>query len=495
MSSYEEIKKVLEDCQQSHLLKFWPTLTSEERENFLRHLSTINFKEVQQLFVRAKKSLSEDVRKLDDWMDPIPPAQFESEKNSDAETIGSYRRQGLNEIAESRVAVLLLAGGQGTRLGVSHPKGMYSVGLPSGKTLFQIQAERIRRVVELARLQYGKTGQICWYIMTSGPTNKETQEFLKKHNYFGLDPKNVVLFQQGLLPCFDFEGKILLDDKNVVALSPDGNGGIYRALAINGILKDMEQRGIKYVHVHSVDNILTKVADPVFIGYCVSKDAHCGAKVVKKASPDEAVGVVCKVNGCFQVVEYSEISKATSEKVDEFGNLVFSAGNICNHFFTTNFLKLVATEFENKLKLHVAKKKIPYINDNGDKIKPSEPNGIKIEKFVFDVFQFTHKFVTWEVPRTSEFSAMKNADSVGKDCPATAKRDLLTLHKSYIENAGGKVNCKEIEISPLLSYAGEDLEDKVKGKEFNEPTVLTADEEQAVNGHNGVCNGLNGKNH
>ncbi|XP_018578897.1 UDP-N-acetylhexosamine pyrophosphorylase [Anoplophora glabripennis] len=488
MPTFAEIKKILSDCQQSHLLRFWDELNEKEQSQFLEQLGTINFKEASDIFTKAQNSLSEDVQKLDSRMKPIPPEQFESEKSVNEKILGEYKSTGLEAIANNEVAVLLLAGGQGTRLGVNYPKGMFSVGLPSGKPLFQIQAERIRRVMSLAKQQTGKTGKICWYIMTSGPTNFTTKDFLRKNDYFGLNKDDVKLFQQGLLPCYDFDGKIFLDEKHIVALAPDGNGGIYRSLHQNGILEDMKKRGIKYVHVHSVDNILIKVADPVFIGYCVKKEADCGAKVVSKAEPTEAVGVVCQVDGKFQVVEYSEITEATANLRDSDGNLLFNAGNICNHFFTTDFLNKVAANFERELKLHVAKKKIPHVNENGEKIKPSSPNGIKVEKFVFDVFQFAKKFVTWEVPRNSEFSALKNADSVGKDCSLTSRRDLFNLHKSYIEKAGGKVTCDGVEISPLLSYAGESLEVRVKDKVFDTTTVILSDEEILKNG-NVICDG------
>lgn len=477
MSEIEEIRTKLKKHGQEQLLQYWPELSNEEKNQLLFQLNSIEIEKVNDLFNRAEKAYKDSQRIfLDDQMKPLDPSHCESEESSSAETLENYRKAGLEEISNGRVGVLLMAGGQGTRLGVTYPKGMYNVGLPSGKTLFQIQAERIRRLQTLAKEKTGKAGKIPWYIMTSGPTDAATEKFLQKNNYFGLDKSDVVLFKQGLLPCFDFDGKLFLDGKASIARAPDGNGGIYRALSHNKILQDMEKRGVKYVHVHSVDNILVKVADPVFVGYCKTKGADCGAKVVCKTNPSEAVGVVCLVDGQVRVVEYSEIRDYTANLKDETGRLVFNAGNICNHLFTVDFLKKIAEKHEEDLKLHVAKKKIPYLDVDGNLVKPATNSGIKIEKFVFDVFEFSQKFVTWEVPRRSEFSAMKNSDKDKKDCPATAKSDLLALHKSYIEKAGGVVECNEVEISPLLSYEGENLE-QVRGKVLDKPIILAADQE------------------
>ncbi|KAJ8953060.1 hypothetical protein NQ314_007435 [Rhamnusium bicolor] len=475
-----DIRKKLCDCNQSHVLRFWDQLTQEEQDKFLKQLNTIDFDEINNIFNRAQTYLTDNTKKLDTHMKPIPPDQFESEKGVGQDVLEKYRVKGLQEVADNHVAVLLLAGGQGTRLGVPYPKGMCPISLPSGKTLLQLQAERIRTVVRLAREKTNKTGIICWYIMTSQATHIATEKYLQQNKYFGLNEKDVVLFQQGLLPGYTSEGKIILEEKYSVALAPDGNGGIYLALKKNGIIEDMVKRGIKYVHAHSVDNILVKVADPVFIGYCVTKDADCGAKVVRKEIPTEPVGVVCQVNGRFQVVEYSEITESTANLRDAEGNLVFRGGNICNHFFTTDFLKKIVEHHEHELKLHVARKKIPYVDEEGEKIEPTAPNGIKIEKFIFDAFQFSQNFVTWEVPRETDFSPLKNSETAEKDCPSTARRDLFSLHKIYIEIAGGTVAHGEVEISPVLSYAGENLKEKVHGKVFDSRTVIYSEEEVVV---------------
>lgn len=474
MSGVEKINNILNKHKQDHLLKFYNDLNDDERVNFIKHISTIEYEETNKLFKKAMDSLNSEIKKLDHYMKPIPQNQIESEETTDKDQLEKYFSRGLEKISKNQVGVLLMAGGQGTRLGVSYPKGMYSVGLPSKKTLFQIQAERIIRLQNLAKERFGNDCVITWYIMTSGPTKEPTETFFIEHNYFNLNKDNVVIFEQGLLPCFNFDGKIILEDKNKIALAPDGNGGIYRALYNSKILDDMKTRGILYVHAHSVDNILIKVADPTFIGYCSYKGADCGAKVVQKAGPNEAVGVVCLVDNEFQVVEYSEITEETASREDDKGTLVFNAGNICNHFFTTEFLNRVAFE---DLKLHVAKKKIPFINDNGVKVKPTEANGIKIEKFVFDVFKYSKNFVTWEVPRETEFSALKNSDDAKKDCPSTAKHDLLKLHNRYINDNGGTVEGDEVEISPLLSYSGENLE-LVNGKTYSSPFILKGNDEK-----------------
>lgn len=474
----KELAEKLSKFDQLQLLHFWDDLSREEQDKLVSSINSLDLNEVCTYFKIANSSISDDVEKLDDRMKPMPEDKCGSFEETSGAQLEKYKNEGLLCISNNEVGVLLMAGGQGTRLGVTFPKGMYSVGLLSQKSLFQIQAERIRKLQQLAFDFSGRNGVITWYIMISEHTMTPTRNFLIDNDYFGLNSENIVMFEQGKLPCFDFEGKILLSKKCEVSQAPDGNGGLYRALRARFIIDDMKTRGVKYLHAHSVDNILVQVADPIFIGYCITKEADCAAKVVKKVSPSEAVGVCCKVDGIFQVVEYSEITDKTAELRNEKGDLMFSAGNICNHFFSAEFLQKVANEYERNLKLHVAKKKIPYIElSSGEMIKPSSPNGIKIEKFIFDVFQFTDKFVTWEVPRNVEFSALKNADEAGKDCPSTARKDLFALHKKYLLDAGAKVTGEEVEISPLLSYAGEGLVKLVKGKNYTAPVLLKSKEE------------------
>lgn len=473
----------LKQFGQEHLIQFWDELTVEERQHLRSDIMDIDFEQLNVNFAKVKSQMTNAQMQVDSQIQPVPSNSKGSLEKSSNDEVKQYEEIGLKAIAKNEVAVLLLASGQGTRLGVTYPKGMYSVNLLSGKTLYQIQAERLVKVKQLANKKYPEESvgsTIPWYIMAS----EQTSKYFESNEYFGLDRENVKFFEQFQLPCLTNDGKVILDQKSKVSKAPDGNGGLYRALYDRHILDDMKTRGVKYVHVYCVDNILVKMADPVFIGFCMSKNASCAAKVVKKTEPEEKVGVICRVNEKYQVVEYSEISEQTRNLRDESGELTYNAGNICNHFMSVDFLSEIR-ESEKEMMYHVAEKKIPFMNEMGERETPKSNNGIKLEKFVFDVFPFSTRFAIWEVPREEEFSPLKNSDDARKDCPSTCRSDLYTQHYKWLKSAGALFENKiveqqstkiEFEVSPLVSYNGEGLSQLVSGKVLRYPLRIEYDQ-------------------
>lgn len=483
----ESLRQRYEAAGQGHLFQFWPKLSDSERQELQEQLENLDIDRINRIYqkaISAEKELAEQAGK--DVIEPLPEDAAGSVKVG-SEDEKKWRSIGLRAVANGEVGVLLMAGGQGTRLGSTAPKGCYDIGLPSHKSLFQYQAERILRLQKIAaeETQSSTPAIIPWYVMTSGPTRKDTEKFFEEHAFFGLDSKNVIFFEQGTLPCLTMDGKVILETPSKVAVAPDGNGGLYAALRqplnpfddTHTVLADLEKRNVRYIHVFGVDNCLVKVADPVFLGYCIEKQADCAAKVVPKAYPTESVGVVARRGNKFSVVEYSEISQEQAERRDpKTGELAFRAANIVNHFYTLDFLKAIET-FEDELAYHIARKKIPYVGEDGTTVKPTKPNGMKLEMFVFDVFPFTQRFVVLEVPRNEEFSPLKNAPGTGSDDPETSRRDLLAQHRRFLEAAGASVaDGVEIEISPLVSYAGEGLE-SLKGKTFTRSGLVESVEE------------------
>lgn len=392
--------------------------------------------------------------------DVIAPFDGEtaSTTTSDAAQLKSLeeaRSAGMTAVTNGEVAALLLAGGQGTRLGYDGPKGMYDIGLPSKKTLFQFMAERIKKLGQLSGK--GDTA-VPFYVMTSPLNHAATTAYFAKNDNFGID---VQFFPQGTLPALTPEGKMILEAPTSLAVAPDGNGGIYPALVKHGILDDMKSRGVKYIHAFGVDNALVKPADPTFVGYCVEQGADCGNKVLWKTSPDEKVGVVATRGGKPCIVEYSDISKEMSEQKDDDGRLVFGAGNICNHFYTLDFMEnTIVPNLGNMY--HVARKKIPHWNaETKETVKPTANNGIKLESFIFDVFPLSQKMAVLDVARAEEFAPVKNPPGTATDSPDTARKLFSDVAKAWVTKAGGKLTGDAekdaCEVSPLTSYNGEGL--------------------------------------
>lgn len=349
----EELRRKFIEFGQDHVFKFESQLTPKEADEFWTELAQIKPEAVKDDYNKALASLQIS-KKVN--CTPLPEV---CEVNGSEEHRKNWEKIGYKAISEGKVCMLLLAGGQGTRLGTTDPKGMYNIGLLSGKSLYQIQAERLLKVQKLTKEITGKAVHIPWYIMTSDATRNPTIQFFKDRSYFQLDPQQFFFFEQEMIPCLTPEGKILMESKVKVARSPNGNGGLYEALKQSGALDDMSKRGIEYVFQYSVDNSLIKMADPVFIGYCAEKNADLGVKVTAKLHPAESVGVVCLKDGKPGIVEYSEIDKELTTKTDPVtGKLIYNAAHVCMNIFSLDFLKrVIYSDKLNTLPYHIAKKK------------------------------------------------------------------------------------------------------------------------------------------
>jgi UDP-N-acetylglucosamine/UDP-N-acetylgalactosamine diphosphorylase len=460
---------------QSHVLGHLPPADAPDAKR-LAFLRSVDEVPLEMLSTYLRGALDEEARLRD--YDPSKAASgdaaiepFAGESTSTATSdpvglaaLGDARRVGLAAAGRGEVAALLLAGGQGTRLGYDGPKGMYDVGMPSGRTLFRLVAERIRM---LGTLSGGGDRAVPLYVMTSPMNHDATAGYFGENGNFGID---VRFFPQGTLPASTPEGKIILESPESMAVAPDGNGGVYPALARHGMLRDMRARGIRYLHAFGVDNALVRPADPTFVGYCILRGADCGNKAVWKSSPDEKVGVVASRGGRPCVVEYSDIGAGMSERRGDDGRLVFGAGNICNHFYTLDFVENVVVPNMGGM-YHVARKRVPYYDPaTGATVTPPSNNGIKLESFIFDAFPLSTNMAVLDVRRELEFAPVKNPPgSGGGDSPDTARRMLSDVAKGWMRDAGailtGDVESDLCEVGPLTSYDGEGL-DGWRGKEL-----------------------------
>ena len=327
---------------------------------------------------------------------------------------------------------------------------MFNIDLPSGRTLFQLIAERLLKLADLAGSQ-----TVPLYVMTSPINLQATVDYFESTKYFGMGRDNVFFFQQGMLPCLSEEGKIIMETASQVSMAPDGNGGVYNSLQSSGALANMRARGVEYLHVFSIDNALVKPADPAFLGYCIGQHADCGNKVVWKTDPHEKVGVLAMQDGKSRIIEYSELTSEMTIQRDSTGKLVYGAGNICNHFYTLDFIQDVILPSMTDL-FHIARKKIPFWN-GVETVMPESINGIKLETFIFDVFPLSTGMSVWEVERADEFAPVKNASGAASDSPDTARTMISNLGKTWLRAAGANLEGDETaicEIAPATSYAG-----------------------------------------
>lgn len=402
--NYQEAYNKLAKTNQTHLLHFYNELTPTQQEILLAGIDSADFSSLslcKQHQTKERGSIT-----------PIHAMQLEEIRTSQAH----YQALGSEAIQNGKIGAVLLAGGMGTRLGSDSPKGMYNIGLTKDVYIFG------RIIHNLMDVTNALNTKIHLFIMTSDKNHTATTEFFEQQNYFGYDPEYIHFFQQEMAPACDYDGKVLLEEKWKIATSPNGNGGWFSSMIQSGMLDIVKKAGIEWLNVFAVDNVLQRIADPIFIGAVLDGGYRCGSKVIRKASPDEKVGVMCLENSRPSIVEYYELTPQMQNEMDEHGQPAYNFGVILNYLFEVAPLEQIARE---QLPLHLAEKKIPYIDENGRYISPQQPNGYKFETFILDMIYLLGNCLPFEVVREKEFAPIKN--KTGNDSVDSARK-LLTLN-------------------------------------------------------------------
>lgn len=402
---FEQVEKILRKTGQEHLLKQYERLTDDKKkQEFLNSILTIDFDAINEIYLNSKKNITNK-----DFT--IEPIKFIDKEKIDEKEYIEYEKLGREIIKNGKLAVVTMAGGQGTRLGHTGPKGTFDLGLGNHKSIFEILCDTLKAENE----RYGVS--VPWYIMTSDENNAETVEFFEKNNYFGYNKGDIFFFTQSKLPMVDTEGKCLIDEKGNIKEAADGHGGIFKSILKGGALYDMQSRGIEWVFIGGVDNVLVKPVDPVLIGLSIKDNVEAAGKSIIKANPHEKVGIFCKRDGRPSVIEYSEISDELAEERLENGELKYAESHILCNLFSLNAINKIASI---DLPYHVAFKKAKYIDNDGNLIISDKPNAYKFESFIFDAFEKLDDLVVLRVKRENEFAPVKNAE--GEDSPETARK-------------------------------------------------------------------------
>jgi UDP-N-acetylglucosamine/UDP-N-acetylgalactosamine diphosphorylase len=435
---------------QHHVLAWWDQLDGGQRRKLIEQLRSIDFAELKALFAlkEEKSSLPAEQR-----IAPLPrPEDNAAERDQ-------QRRLGEEALRRGAVAFLVVAGGQGTRLGFEHPKGMFPVGPVSNKTLFQIHTEKI---VALRR-RYG--APLPFLVMTSPATDEETRQYFQEQRYFGLPKDDVIFFCQATMPALDLQtGKLLMDSQAELFLGPNGHGGTLTGLADSGLLDALDRRGVRTISYFQVDNPLVALADRFFLGRHLAQRAEVSSKVIAKEKPTDKVGNFVLVDGRCSIIEYSDLPESLAVKADAQGRLLFWAGNPAIHLFDVAFLRKV-TQGADRIPWHLARKKVPYVDEQGQRVEPAKENALKFERFIFDVLPQAERWTAAAITK-KEFEPLKNA--TGPDSPATVRQALSDQAADWLEQAGVKVPrdaaghvTAALEISPLYALDAEELASKV----------------------------------
>jgi UDP-N-acetylglucosamine/UDP-N-acetylgalactosamine diphosphorylase len=464
--NFETLANHLHSHGQEHVLRFWKDLAPSQQQALQRQIAEIDLAQLAKL-VESGESADESpaqraLRAVPSAAlvraprpgKPSPPAWAAARKNGEA------------LLRAGRVGAILVAGGEGTRLGFPHPKGQFPIGVVSGKSLFQVLAEQL-----MARAKRAGA-PIPYYVMTSHATHDETVAFFENHRYFGLDPADVQFFRQGNMPAVErHSGRLLLSEKHELALNPDGHGGILAALDRAHLLEDMHRRGLDYLYYHQVDNPLARVCDPAFLGFHAGRDSEVSTKVVAKLSPEERMGVVVDVDGRTQIIEYSDLPAEVAARRDPHGEILLWAGSTAMHIFNRSFLDRLRDE-KTALPFHRAVKKVPFIDEDGRLVEPAAENAVKFERFIFDVLPLARRSLVVEARREDEFCPLKN--KAGDFSAEHVQESLSRQYRSWLAAAGVAVPADlPVEISPLYALDAEELAAKIdRTRKFDGPVYL-----------------------
>ena len=410
MIKEEDAIELLNSYNQTHIVNLLKKLDEVKKQELLKQIDKIDFGQIMELYDNTKKEIEIKENKIE-AIGYLDKAKLTKEQKEEFDKLGE------EIIKNGEYAVVTMAGGQGTRLGHNGPKGTFKLDVyGKGKYLFEILVDNLQE----ANQKYNTV--IPWYIMTSIENNKDTVEFLEKHNYFGYPKENVIIFTQSELPLVDVDGKLLISKDLKIKEASDGNGGTYSSLRASGSLADMKERGIKWVFIGGVDNVLLKMADVTLLGMAIKKNVQIASKSVVKANPHEKVGVFCKMNGHPKVIEYAELPEKMAEEVDEDGELKYGESHIMCNLYTIDAIEKASKEI---LMYHSAFKKNSYIDEDGKEVIPTEPNSYKFESFIFDAFEFFDDIAILRGKREDDFAPVKNKEGV--DSPKTAKE----LYEKY----------------------------------------------------------------
>ena len=410
MIKEEDAIELLNSYNQTHIVNLLKKLDEVKKQELLEQIDKIDFGQIMELYDNTKKEIEIKENKIE-AIGYLDKAKLTKEQKEEFDKLGE------EIIKNGEYAVVTMAGGQGTRLGHNGPKGTFKLDVyGKGKYLFEILVDNLQE----ANQKYNTI--IPWYIMTSIENNKDTVEFLEKHNYFGYPKENVIIFTQSELPLVDVDGKLLISKDLKIKEASDGNGGTYSSLRASGSLANMKERGIKWVFIGGVDNVLLKMADVTLLGMAIKKNVQIASKSVVKANPHEKVGVFCKMNGHPKVIEYAELPEKMAEEVDEDGELKYGESHIMCNLYTIDAIEKASKEI---LMYHSAFKKNSYIDEDGKEVVPTEPNSYKFESFIFDAFEFFDDIAILRGKREDDFAPVKNKEGV--DSPKTAKE----LYEKY----------------------------------------------------------------